>query len=400
MTTYPLATLAPTVGPTGISAPSYSDVLLSLQASFNQIYGSDIYIAADSQDGQWLGVLAKAISDSNQVAIAIFQSFSPTYAQGAQLSSLVKINGLTRNSSGYSTVTGTVTGTVGSAITNGIVKDNSGNLWSLPPSVVIPSGGSINETITCQTAGSVPAPYSTTTWSIVNPQLGWQGFSTSVDATIGAAVESDAALRIRQAVSTSLPSQTVMDGILGAVANVPGVVGYFAYENSTASALAVDSIGNTIPAHSIAIVVSGGSLQPIVDAIALKKPPGVQTYGALSGTHTDAIGMTSTINYSSLASTAINFAFTIVPLTGYVSTTKALIIAALSNFIDSLAIGENVYATQALAVASLPGNPLGLTFSITMSTFFQGTSTPTTNATINIAWNATATIGTITITGG
>jgi hypothetical protein len=97
MATFPLATLACTIDENGISAPSYADVLASLQASFQSIYGSDIYIEPDSQDGQWLAVLAQIINDGNQADVTSYNGYSPSYAQGAALSSQVKINGLRRD---------------------------------------------------------------------------------------------------------------------------------------------------------------------------------------------------------------------------------------------------------------------------------------------------------------
>jgi hypothetical protein len=66
MATYPLPTLSAQVTSAGISAPAYSDILLSLQASFRAIYGSDAYLEADSQDGQFLAIMAQAINDCNQ----------------------------------------------------------------------------------------------------------------------------------------------------------------------------------------------------------------------------------------------------------------------------------------------------------------------------------------------
>ena len=80
MATYPLATLAAQVTSTGISAPSYNDILSSLTASFQGIYGSDAYLGPDSQDGQLLAVVAQAIYDCNQTAIAVYNQFSPQTA--------------------------------------------------------------------------------------------------------------------------------------------------------------------------------------------------------------------------------------------------------------------------------------------------------------------------------
>ena len=94
---YPLSTLGCTIRSVGISAPAYSDILASLTASAQSIFGSDIYLAPDSQDGELLAIFAKAIQDTNNATIAAYQAYSPTYAQGTGLSSVIKINGIARD---------------------------------------------------------------------------------------------------------------------------------------------------------------------------------------------------------------------------------------------------------------------------------------------------------------
>src|SRR5258708_27842106 len=89
---FPLPTLAFQITAAGISAPVYSDILASLQASVKAIYGSAAYISPDSQDGQLIAIIAAAINDMNQNAIAQFSQLSPSFAQGAGLSALVKLN--------------------------------------------------------------------------------------------------------------------------------------------------------------------------------------------------------------------------------------------------------------------------------------------------------------------
>ena len=104
-----LTTLAATVSSTGISAPTMDQILTSLQSSFQSIYGSDVYLGPDSQDGQWLGVLAQAIHDCNDAAIFVFNQFSPATSIGTGLSSVVKINGLIRETATNRTVLESVT---------------------------------------------------------------------------------------------------------------------------------------------------------------------------------------------------------------------------------------------------------------------------------------------------
>lgn len=383
MATYPLATLAPTIDLTGISAPSYNDVYQSLIAIFQSIYGSGIYIAPDSQDGQWIAALAKAINDSNQAAVAVFQAFSPVYAQGAGLSSLVKLNGLVRSTATNSTAVGNVVGQAGTIISNGVVQDANQNLWNLPTTVTIPTGGSIAVTVTAQKAGNIVAPSGTIN-KIYNPQLGWQSFTSTADAVPGAAVETDAALRVRQFNSTALPALSIVEAIYAAIGAVPGVTRWWVYMNDTATTDA-----NGIPAHSICAVVQGGTVAAIAAAINSKKSPGAQTYGTTSATVYDANGLSTVINYDILSLTQVYFAITIKALPGYVATTATAIQNAVAAFINSLTIGEDVYMSQAYAEAALPGQTIGQSFYI--QTFYLGlASNPTGTANLTIAFNAAA----------
>jgi len=381
--TYPLSTLAPTVDGTGIIPVSYNDIYLSLVASFQAIYGSDIYVQPDSQDGQWLGVLAQAIYDCGQVAVQVFQSFSPTYAQGAGLSSLVKLTGITRGVPTNSTAPVTVVGQANATIINGVAEDTAGNLWNLPPSVTIPTGGSISVTATAQEAGAIQAITGAIN-AINNPQLGWQSVTNTAPATPGAPVESDAALRERQYNSTAISALGIRESIFSVISNLSGVTSCTVYDNDTGS-----TDGNGVPAHSIAVIVGGGTISDIVNAIGETKPPGAQTYGTTSGTYTDQYGLTTPINFFELASVPIYYAVTVQPLAGFDSVnTPGAIQAALAAFTNALNIGEDVYYSQGIAAASL-FSTVGDTFYITQ--FFLGTTAgPTTTTNIVIAFNQQA----------
>ena len=66
---------APTIDAAGIRAPQFADILTWLQDQYRAIYGADVYLEADSQDGQWIAVQALAIFDTLQVAQATYNSF-------------------------------------------------------------------------------------------------------------------------------------------------------------------------------------------------------------------------------------------------------------------------------------------------------------------------------------
>lgn len=381
---FPLPTLAAQISATGISAPVYGDIVNSDVATYQGIYGSDAYLGNDSQDFQLIAVRALAINDVNQLAIAVYNSFLPSYAQGVGLAALVQINGITKEVATNSTVILNLVGVAGTIIQEGIVQDTNGNKWSLPELVTIPNSGEITVTATAQQSGNIAAGANTVTgkFTIVP---GWQTVTNPAAATPGQAVEKDAVLRRRQAQSTALPSQTPLDSILGAVANSGGIGRYEIYENDTRV-----TDGNGQPGNSVAVVVEGGDATAIASVIKLKKAPGTGTYGTTSVSLVDQKSIPITINFFELTEVPIYAAMTIQPLAGYLSTTGEAAVTALVSFISGLAIGEEVYLNWLLGIAGLNGTALGLTFVITSLTI--GLSPETLGAAnIPIAFNAGAT---------
>lgn len=345
-----MTTLAAVVSPAGITAPTYAEILAGLTASYQSIYGSDAVLTPDTQDGQWLAVLAAAINDVNQAAIQVYNSYSPTYAQGAGLSSVVKINGLKREVASKSTVDVTIAGTVGTTITNGVVRDDLGNLWNLPTTVTIPGPGEITVTATAQLIGSIVVGPGAVT-GINTPTAGWQSVTNIGSSVPGAPVELDGTLRQRQAVSTATPSQSIEGGILAGVRNLASVQAASIYENDSSVTDA-----NGLPPNSIAVVVLGGDVQDIVDAIGSRKTPGTGTYGTTSGTYTDPEGFTNTINFFQMTQVHMFVDLTIRVSTLYSSTTTTYIQEALAAFISGLGNGVFSLLNRLYGPANLDGD--------------------------------------------
>lgn len=329
-----ITTVAPVISATGIVAPSFSDVLGYLIAKYQGIYGNDIYLGNDSQDYQFLAACIGApINDLNAAIIGAYNAYSPATAQGANLSSAVKINGLKRNTPTNSTVDQVIVGVAGTPIVNGVTQDSNGNKWSLPALVTIPPSGTITVTATCQTAGAVQAGVGTVN-QIATPTYGWQSVTNATAAAAGAPVETDSQLRSRQAVSTALPSRTVLEGTVGAVWAIPGVTRVTPYENDTKVTDA-----NGIPGNNIYLVVEGGDATAIAQAIAAKKTPGTGTYGTTTVSITDAYGIAHPISFYRPTYDAITCAITLKALTGYTTTIGAAIQAAVAAYVNAVVIG-------------------------------------------------------------
>lgn len=357
-----------TVDSTGITVPAFEDIYNGFVADYQSIYGTDVFLDPSSQDGQWIGILARVVSDCYQACAAVFNSFSPTTAQGAGLSSVVKLNGLSRHTQNYSSVVLTIVGTAGTEIANGLVGDNQnlGTQWLLPNPTIIPSGGTVNVTALSSTPGPVAAAPNTLT-NILNPQNGWQTVNNATSASPGVAAETDAALRQRQAQSQSLPAMSQIEALQAAIAELPGVNRVLVYENKTSVQDA-----NGIPGNSIAVVVDGGNSVDIATTIALKKAPGTGTYGSISTSVTDQRGVTSTINFFPLTYVPLNFSISINPLQGYTSAVGSEIVNSVVSFINSLGIGINSYLARLYTPVNLGSTGDGETFVVTQ--LQQGTA--------------------------
>jgi uncharacterized phage protein gp47/JayE len=374
----------------GIHSPPFEDILLYLQAQVQAIFGTDIYLGNDSQDGQMLGIFASAIYDTNSLAIQTYNSFSPATAQGIGLSSVVKINGIARLLPTNSTVDVTISGVVGTQIFNGQVQDLNGNKWGLPPSVLVPTSGEVTVTAIALTAGAITAGPNSVT-KIVTPTLGWQSVTNTGSATTGSPLESDVALRRRQTTSTMLPSVTALDGMIGAVAAVEGVTRYAVYENDTNL---TDS--NGLPGHSVAFVVEGGDPGAIALSIATHKTPGAGTYGTTTEIIVDQYGVPHNIRFFLPTVVPITVVIHLTALTGYTSTIGNNIVSAVINYINSIPIGQSVFLSKVIATANL-SNPESLTFNITQVLLARNNGSPT-NQDVTIAFNESASANTTLVT--
>ncbi|HHL1833657.1 TPA: baseplate J/gp47 family protein [Klebsiella pneumoniae] len=339
--------LSATVTAEGISAPDYQTVLDTITGYFQQIYGSDAYLEPDSKDGQMVALVALAVHDANNTAIEIYNSFSPTTAQAAALSSNVKINGITRKVATNSTADLLLTGTAGTTITNGSARDKNGIIWNFPASVSIGVDGTVLVTATCANSGSVAAMAGTIT-TINTPTRGWASVTNPAAATIGAPAETDAELRIRQGQSVALPSLTPFEAVDGAIANISGVTRHKLYENDTDTTDA-----NGLPPHSISAIVEGGDATVIANSIRGVKGQGVTPYGSTVIVVPDKYGNPHPVGFSRPVDVPIYVKITIEPLTGYTSHVGEEIKAAVSAYINSLAIGASVLLSRVYSPANL-----------------------------------------------
>ena len=329
----------------GIKAPSYAEILEYFQEKGKAIFGQDVDLDADTQDGQLIAIFAQAISDVNAQAIATYNQFNPNTAVGVGLDSAVKTNGIERHVATNSTVDLVLIGQAGTVITNGVATDDNENRWLLPDQVIIPVSGEITVTATAEEVGAIEASPNTIT-QIGTPTLGWQSVNNPTSATVGVAVETDAELRQRQSRSTELPSVSLWEGIIGSLLNLQGVVRVSGVKNDEDK-----PSPEGVPGHTIAMIVDGGNVDEIGETIFLKKGEGVGTYGSVQTTYIDTYGFPNVIKFSRPTIVNAYVTLTITPSSTYISTVADEIKQRIADYINSLAIGESVNIARVLSSA-------------------------------------------------
>lgn len=369
---------------TGYHTSDYPTVLLWLQNKYRGIYGQDSYLEPDSQDGQWIAVQAKALYDAGMLGASVYNSFSPVTAQGVGLSRNVKLNGLNRRVPTKSSVDVLIVGQAGTVLglpgAPAVAIDVIDQKWDIPVGTTIPGGGSITVTAIAQELGALQAAPNSVN-RIFTPTRGWQSVNNATAASPGVPVEQDGELRERQAVSTANPSNTVLQGTAGAIANLPGVTQVRPYENDTGS---VD--GNGIPAHSISMAVIGGDITEICEAIALRKTPGTGTFGDTSEIVTDPKGMPVNISFERPDPVPVDAQIIISTGAGWSPDYEILIADAIAATIRAFGIGNAVLYTRLFAAAYLQGTAAFGTFDI-VSIELSRDGDPFAAANIPIAWN-------------
>jgi uncharacterized phage protein gp47/JayE len=337
----------PTITAAGLYVPSYLDIIQDMVAQFITIYGQGVYLAPDSAQYQELSIYAAKASDVMRLLQLVYNNRGPNFAIGAALDSIVKMNGLARKPASSSTALLTILGDSGTVIQNGVAQDKNSYSWNLPPTVTIPVSGSIVVTGTCQTVGAITADVNTIIY-ISTPTAGWRGVTNAAAAIVGLPIEADSALRARQAISAMLPSHTMLQGTIAAIAATPGVTRYNVVENPTGME---DSWGN--PPHSITCVVEGGTDQDVANAIYFNRGLGCYMNGTTVVDVVDVYtGVITPVRFSRPTYVDFLIALTVTPGTGFTSSTMAAAKDYILAMVNNLQIGQALSISSIVAAAS------------------------------------------------
>ncbi len=268
--------------------------LAALQDAVRAIFGTSINLAPDTIDGQTLGIFAEAVSNLDQLIEDVYHSLNPQSATGAALSRLVQLNGIRRIGGTYSTCDVLCVGQQGTIIPAGsLIKSAATNAtFQTTMEVAIDDTGQVLVSCRAVELGAKLAPAATLT-KIDTPIYGWQTASNPIDAIVGRDEETDEQLRMRRRLSTATPAQCIVDGVYGALANLPSVRQVMVYENDQDTVQPVTGL----PPHSLYCVVEGGLMEDILNTIWLRKTAGTTLVGNTTGIVTDSMGNPHTMRF-------------------------------------------------------------------------------------------------------
>jgi uncharacterized phage protein gp47/JayE len=262
-------------------------------------------------------------------------------------------------------------------------------VWSLEDAV-IGEDGTIDTLATCRTPGEIYADAGTLV-QIVTQTRGWEAVTNANNAIPGKSVESDPQAKARQTISTARPSSTVLQGLTGGIAELPNVLRYRAYENDTNIE---DEHG--VPGHSVCYVVEGGDEQAIGDEIYLRKTPGCGTYGDVEvdiPSPDPSLDTPPPIWFFRPTYIDVYVQVNIRQRAEYVDTMATQIQQAISDFINSLEIGDDVSVSLLETIAQSVAPNLrfpAFTLSPTLPVIIGTDSGDLTETDIEVAFNASA----------
>ena len=259
------------------------------------IYGSDTNFDQDSPDAQLVNIFAQCKRDLSELAVQIFNSFDPDQASGSVLDARVLYNGVIRKGGTY-TQQG-ITIVVDRSITlNGIdnktdneisesnvftIQDYNGNQYYLMQTTSFAAGTTTSVPFRAQYMGETLSLLNTIN-EIVTPQRGVVSVNNpTAPMNIGVAQETDEQLKLRRARAVGLGMLGSVEVLQASLRQVADVTDACVFENNTNSATEGPS-ENSIPPHSVWIIVRGGNIQDIANCIYLRLNAGCGMKGSTS----------------------------------------------------------------------------------------------------------------------
>ena len=337
------------IGVNGLVTQDLSSIQTGLIESLKDIYGQTINVEQNSPDGQWINILAQEKKDILDLITTYYNNLDVDRVVGIPQQILYKLNGLTINAYTYSYVYVTVN--VNSDVTlqgldenienaDGIgytVRDSNGNRWILAETQEL-SAGTYTLNFRAADLGAITALPNTINVmetvlagvvSVNNPAANY---------LTGNQGETTAQFRRRRNQAMAVPSQGFDESIQSQMLNLSDVTQCKVYSNRTSST------ANGIPAHTVWVIVEGGTSQEIGRIIYNNLPPGIPMKGTQSVNIVKPFGDTETVYYDLPTPATLYIKATIMPFDSALDTDyiTSQLVSQLDYNIGEMAESANI----------------------------------------------------------
>jgi hypothetical protein len=384
----------PTFTPTGLQTYDEQAILAGVQADWVSAFalsGKTLSTELTTPQGQIQQSEAYIVAAVQAQLAQFIANVDPMTASGVYQDALGRIYFLTRQAATFATVQATVTGTIGATLPAGSqVRSSDGTIWASTADAIYGAGGTASVTFQSLIAGSVPAA-GINDLTIYQQVPNWVAVSNSAPSVPGTDTENRVEFETRRAASVQIGGVGQASNVRAAIANVTGVTDLYVYNNGGDTAITYGTTNYPIPAHSIAISVTGGSDADVAAAINSKLDCGcgMSTSAGLGSLVT--VNVQDTVNYVAPyptypirfirpANTSVYITVNVANLTtlpaNYISQVQSAVAAAFASgftsndgtiVVSRARIGGQIVAAEfAAPILTLPN--------ITPVTIFIGTS--------------------------
>jgi uncharacterized phage protein gp47/JayE len=266
----------------GFKADSFIEILTRLSTQLKDIYGQDINLDQDTQDGQLLGINTTIISDLQDLALYIYNSMDTDFAEGVNLDKLLKLLARTRLPATKSTVDINLTVNRDVVIpTTYTVSDANGQNWQIASEQTLSTGTHL-VTFESVDFGAITAEANTITQQVtIIPEI--DSLTNPSSAISGRDEESDQQLRERRNKILEVNSFSTVGSILGKILTLDNVADCVIYENDTN----IYDAEKDLNSHSLWIIAKGGEVEQITETIIKDKTAGTGLKGNVEATYTE-----------------------------------------------------------------------------------------------------------------
>ena len=263
-----------TWGDRGFVAPAAPAVLAGVQGDINAAFGRNLSYNLNTPQGQLATSETAVIVNVNSLFVYYTNQVDPAYATGRMQDAIARIYFIERLPAEPTVLELQLSGAIDVVIPIGAsVIDGAGNIYLATETGTFTSSGLMTLSFSSQIVGPVSVPEKV---SIYQSIPGWDS-ATVLSGTVGQLTESRSQFEARRRQSVAKNARGILNSVLGAVLDVPGVLDCYVTENDLATPQTIN--GYLLNPNSIYVAVVGGAAADVARAMWSKKAPGCSWNG-------------------------------------------------------------------------------------------------------------------------